>query len=80
MPLNTFLRLEFVEPAYIAGIGVYKASLLEAIDTFGSVSAAARIMKANPRSLWWMVDDINEDFGDIVVLKRGRSGGRLCDG
>lgn len=76
MPLNTFLRLEFSKPAaYFGGIGVYKASLLEAIAAFGSVSAAARVMKADPPILRRIVRYINEDFGDIIILKRGRSGG-----
>jgi molybdate transport system regulatory protein len=78
MPLNTFLRLEFATPAdFFGGIGVYKASLLEAIAAFGSVSAAARVMKAEPRKLRAIVRDINEDFGGIIVLKRGRSGGAV---
>ncbi|WP_412774791.1 winged helix-turn-helix domain-containing protein [Nitrobacter sp.] len=81
MPLNTFLRLEFTKPAaYCSGIGGYIASLLEAVATFGSVSAAARVMKADPPFLRRMVRCINEDFGGIIVLKRGRSGGAFVTG
>jgi molybdate transport system regulatory protein len=75
MPLNTFLKLSFMKPTYFGGIGVYRASLLEAIAAFGSVSAAARVMKANPRKLWRIVHCINEELGNIIILKRGRSGG-----
>lgn len=78
MSLNTFLGLEFTKPAaYFTGIGVYIASLLEAIAAFGSVSAAARVMKVDPPVLRRLIRYINEDFGDIIVLKRGRSGGAV---
>jgi molybdate transport repressor ModE-like protein len=78
MSLNIFLTLEFTKPASsFGGIGAYVASLLEAITAFGSVSAAARVMKANPPKLRRLVRNINEDSGDIIILKRGRSGGAL---
>lgn len=58
-------------------MGVYKASLLEAIAAFGSISAAARVMEAEPRYLRELARGINEDFGGIIVVKRGRSGGAV---
>ena len=77
MSLNTYLRLDFVKPGYVGYISVYKASILEAITTFGSISAAARVTKVKPQNLRRMAHEINEDFGEIIASKRGRSGGAL---
>ena len=50
-------------------IGPGKASLLERIDSTGSISAAAREMGMSYRKAWRLVDSINDDFNAEIVSK-----------
>ena len=57
-------------------MGPGKADLLEAIDTTGSISAAARSMGMSYRRAWQLVDTMNQSFREPVVdTATGGSGG-----
>jgi molybdate transport system regulatory protein len=58
-------------------MGPGKARLVAAIDTTGSISAAARAMGMSYRRAWQLVDALNESFSQPVVLTAtgGRRGG-----
>lgn len=58
-------------------MGPGKARLVAAIDTTGSISAAARAMGMSYRRAWQLVEAINESFSQPVVLTAtgGRRGG-----
>ncbi len=48
-------------------IGPGKADLLESINEFGSISAAARSLKISYRRAWLMVDTMNRSFKTPLV-------------
>ena len=58
-------------------MGPGKARLVAAIDTTGSISAAARSMGMSYRRAWQLVDALNESFSQPAVLTGtgGRRGG-----
>ena len=58
----------------VTALGPGKASLLEAIDATGSISAAARQMGMSYRRAWNLVDSMNGDFVKPVV--KTNSGGK----
>ena len=58
-------------------MGPGKADLLKAIDTSGSISAAARSLGMSYRRAWLLVDTMNQSFKSPVVetLTGGEKGG-----
>jgi molybdate transport system regulatory protein len=58
-------RIDFAENS---NIGPGKISLLEAIQTHGSVSAAARTMKMSYRRAWLLLESLNQAFSDRVSV------------
>lgn len=58
-------------------LGPGKVQLLEAVQTCGSISAAARSMAMAYRHAWVLLDDLNQLFGAPVVATAtgGRTGG-----
>ncbi|MGT2428148.1 winged helix-turn-helix domain-containing protein [Cupriavidus basilensis] len=57
-------------------IGPGKASLLEAIERLGSISAAAREMEMGYKTAWIMVESMNTQFvGPLVESSKGGSRG-----
>jgi molybdate transport repressor ModE-like protein len=72
MAIWTFLRLEFAKPA---GFGPARSALLQSIIKYGSIAAAAGAVGTDYRAARETVRSINREFGDVIVLKRGRNGG-----
>ncbi|MEO8629185.1 MAG: LysR family transcriptional regulator [Betaproteobacteria bacterium] len=64
-------------------MGPGKADLLQAIDSSGSISAAARALGMSYRRAWLLVDTMNQSFKSPVVetLTGGQQGGgaRITD-
>jgi molybdate transport system regulatory protein len=60
-------------------IGPGRIAILEGIDRFGSITAAARSVGLTYRQVWNVVQILNEMFDDplIEVRRAGRSGGAL---
>lgn len=57
-------------------LGPGKVSLLEAIDSEGSISAAGRHLGMSYRRAWLLVDEMNKMFGTpLVEAKHGGSRG-----
>ncbi len=56
-------------------IGLGKVQLLEAIETAGSISAAARTLKMSFRRAWELLDHMNKAFGRPVVTGHPGSAG-----
>jgi len=58
-------------------IGPGKAALLAAIDTHGSISAAARVLGMSYRRAWTLVETMNRCFQAplVVTSPGGRQGG-----
>ncbi len=57
-------------------MGPGKADLLEAIRTYGSISAAARAMDMSYRRAWLLVDAMNRCWAKpLVATSPGRAGG-----
>jgi len=59
-------------------LGPGKIRLLEAIDTSGSISKAARSLAMSYRRAWLLIDDMNRCFREPVVVTQGggaRGGG-----
>lgn len=58
-------------------LGPGKVQLLEAIDQYGSLSAAARSMGMAYRHAWEMVDELNRCFAApaVEMVTGGRAGG-----
>lgn len=67
-----YLRLEYARPA---GFGPFRASVLQAIETCGSITAAGSELGLTYRQTWNAVKEINRQFGDVIIVKRGRHGG-----
>ena len=61
-------------------MGPGKADLLRAIDTHGSISAAARAMSMSYRRAWLLVNTMNEAFRSPLVesTKGGVDGGHAA--
>ncbi len=58
-------------------MGPGKADLLDAIDTYGSISAAAKQMQMSYKRAWDLVDIINKSFNEPLVVSAsgGQHGG-----
>jgi len=57
-------------------LGPGKVGLLQAIDTHGSISGAAREMSMSYRRAWMLVDTMNSCFtSDLIVTSTGGKGG-----
>ncbi len=56
-------------------IGLGKIQLLEAIETAGSISAAARKLKMSFRRAWDLLDQMNKALGHPVVTGHPGSAG-----
>jgi molybdate transport system regulatory protein len=69
-------RLRVIHGANIA-VGPGKIDLLEAIDTTGSITAAARLLGMSYRRAWLLVDTMNRCFRKPVVeaATGGKRGG-----
>jgi molybdate transport system regulatory protein len=66
-------RIDFAENS---NVGPGKIALLEAIQTHGSLSAAARAMKLSYRRAWLLLDSLNQAFTDPVSVNSvGGTGG-----
>ncbi len=74
MAIWLFFRLEF---GPTTAIGPHKAGMLEAIERFGSISAAAPAVDLTFRQLWRLVQSLNTHFDrPLVEIRRsGRSSG-----
>ncbi|AOU97245.1 LysR family transcriptional regulator [Acidihalobacter yilgarnensis] len=60
----------------VIALGPGKADLLEAIESTGSISAAARHMNMSYRRAWVLVDTMNQSFRTpLVDTATGGSGG-----
>jgi len=77
MSIWLLLRIEFDVAIGIAAIGPHRAGMLEAIDRFGSISAAAPAVDLTFRQLWRLVQALNSFFnGPLIGIRRsGRSSG-----
>ena len=58
-----------------ATIGHSRAAILQAIDELGSIKLAAAAVGLSTRRTWYVVTIMNETFGDVVTVKRGRHSG-----
>jgi len=58
-------------------IGPGKISLLEAIETTGSISGAARLLKMSYKRAWDLLEELNRNFSAPVVatMQGGSHGG-----
>lgn len=66
-------RIDFAENS---NIGPGKIALLEAIQTHGSLSAAARSLKLSYRRAWLLLDSLNQGFREPVSVNSvGGAGG-----
>jgi molybdate transport system regulatory protein len=63
-PLIRF-RIDFAETS---NLGPGKIALLEAIQTHGSLSAAARAIKLSYRRAWLLLESLNQQFRDRVSV------------
>ncbi len=70
------LKIRITSGSAIA-MGPGKADLLEAIDSCGSISSAARKMRMSYRRAWELVDVMNKCFNQPVVISSpgGHHGG-----
>jgi molybdate transport system regulatory protein len=68
--VQIFLRLS---PGSRIGHG--KIQLLEAIESAGSISAAARTLKMSFRRAWELIDQMNKAFGRPVAMGHAGSCG-----
>jgi molybdate transport system regulatory protein len=68
------LRIDFGDAC---AIGPGKIALLEAVDSTGSLSAAARRLKMSYRRAWLLLESLNTSFRQPVaeLSKGGRGGG-----
>jgi molybdate transport system regulatory protein len=73
---NEYLKIRITSGTAIA-MGPGKADLLEAIDSCGSISSAARKMRMSYRRAWELVDVMNKCFNQPVVISSpgGHHGG-----
>jgi len=60
-------------------MGPGKADLLGAIDTTGSISAAARLLGMSYRRAWLLVDEMNGCFEVPLVETKPGAGAQLSD-
>ena len=79
MKLRSEFRLRIRRGDDIA-VGPGKIDLLEAIDTAGSITAAARSLGMSYRRAWLLVDTMNRCFRTPVVEAEagGKHGGGAC--
>ncbi len=75
MSIYLFLRIEWGE--LHDAIGPHRANMLEAIERFGTVSAAAPAVDLSYRQLWRLVQILNSLFDKpmIAIRRSGRQSG-----
>ena len=68
------IRIDFDDEGRL---GPGKVTLLEQIDSEGSISAAGRAMNMSYKRAWELVSEINESFSEPLVAAQtgGKSGG-----
>ena len=76
MAIYLFMRLELASGGTI---GPGRIAILEAIDRYASLTAAARSVGLTYRQVWNVVQILNDMFDDplIEVRRAGRSGGAV---
>lgn len=75
-----FLRIDFHRAGGgVESIGPHRANILEAIDGFGSISAAALAVDLTFRQTWRVVQYLNSQFDRplIEIRRSGRTSGAL---
>lgn len=75
-----FLRIDFHGAAgSIESIGPHRANILEAIDRFGTISAAALAVDLTFRQTWRVVQYLNSQFDRplIAIRRSGRTSGAI---
>lgn len=76
MAVWNFMVLQFPrEGGGYSNIGPHRAALLEAIARYGSLAEAAPAVELTARGAWNIVKLMNEEFGELIVVKRGRYSG-----
>lgn len=65
--MSNLLKIRITSGKSIA-IGPGKADLLDAIDSTGSISAAAKQMKMSYRRAWELVNVMNKSFNQPLVM------------
>jgi molybdate transport system regulatory protein len=75
--LSIYMHLEFIFAS--GGLGPGWASALEAIDRFGSLSAAAPATGFSSRQLWTVVQVLNSQFVQpmVEIRRSGQSSGAI---
>lgn len=73
-PIKVKIRIPFDKGI---ALGPGKADLLEAIDSTGSISAAAKSMKMSYKRAWDLVNTMNQSFKHpvIITITGGKQGG-----
>jgi molybdate transport system regulatory protein len=61
------------------GMGPHRCAILEAVDQFGSISAAARAVSRTYPWVWKLVQEMNEMYGEVIAVQNGgpKSGATL---
>ncbi len=75
MATYLFMRIDLPSGAKL---GPSRTAILEGVDRFGSMSAAARAMGISYREVWKTVKEMNRMFGEqplVVIGPGGRTGG-----
>jgi molybdate transport system regulatory protein len=73
-PINVKIRIPYDKGT---ALGPGKVDLLEAIETTGSISAAAKSMKMSYKRAWDLVNTMNQSFKQplIITITGGKQGG-----
>jgi len=58
-----------------SGFGPHRMAILESVEKFGSIAAAAESVGWTYRKTWSIVRRMNVSLGEVVVTNRGRQGG-----
>ncbi|HTV32968.1 MAG TPA: LysR family transcriptional regulator [Methylocella sp.] len=58
-----------------ANIGCSRAAALEGIARYGSITMTAEAMGLSFQQVWSAIGDMNKEFGEVVVTRRGRGSG-----
>lgn len=58
-------------------VGIGRITLLEKIESLGSMNAAAKDMKMSYKKAWQLIDEMNQMFSEPLVIKAqgGKAGG-----
>lgn len=70
-----FLRLEFIRSGTRGALGPARVAIIEAIERYGSLAAAAKSVGRTYRQVWTIVQQMNDEFGEIIIVKPGRHTG-----